>query len=357
VRSQSNQVDSSGVNSLVPLAALKGRSFLSTSDLSPSELLSLIDLTIAGKKAGNSGFGAPLAGRGVGLVFFNPSLRTRASMTMAVAQLGGQPVPLEIGAGTWDLEHRTGIIMDGNKSEHVREAVPVLSQYVDGIGVRCFPAQKSLAEDRLDPILTAFAEHAQVPVINLESSMYHPCQALADMVTIREHLGGFTGRKITLIWANHPKALPHAVPNSFALAALQCGADLTIAAPAEYLPDDEFSNRLAQTASLSGASLRLTTDQDAAYDGAQVIYAKSWASTKYYGDAQRDLACRANYRHWQVTSELMQNTNDGIFMHCLPVRRNVVVADSVLDGPRSVVIQQAANRLAAQKALLASIFS
>ena len=320
-------------------------------------MLDLIDLSLAGKHSGRGAFGSPLQGLGIGLVFFNPSLRTRASMIMAISHLGGQSVPLEIGAGTWDLEHRTGVVMDGAKSEHVREAVPILGQYVDAIGVRCFPALKSLADDRQDPVLRAFAELSPVPVINLESAMHHPCQALADMVTIRERLGGFKGRKVTLVWANHPKVLPHAVPNSFILAALQCGLDLTVAAPPEYQPDDDFSAVMQQIALTGGGSVRCITDRDAAYDGAQVIYAKSWASTVYYGDSERDLACRANYRHWQVTSDLMQRTNSGIFMHCLPVRRNVVVADSVLDSSASVVVEQAANRLAAQKALLASIFS
>ena len=340
-----------------PLTSLRGRSFLSTTDLSSRDMLALIELTIAGKHSGREAFGSPLHGRGVGLVFFNPSLRTRASMIMAVSQLGGQPVPLEVGAGTWDLEHRTGVVMDGAKSEHVREAVPVLAQYVDAIGVRCFPALKSLSGDRQDPVLRAFAQYSPVPVINLESAMHHPCQALADMVTIRERLGGFKGRKVSLVWANHPKVLPHAVPNSFILAALQCGLDLTVAAPPEYQPDDDFRAVMQQTALTGGGSVRCITDRDAAYDGAQVIYAKSWASTVYYGHSERDLACRANYRHWQVTSDLMQRTDSGIFMHCLPVRRNVVVADSVLDSSASVVVEQAANRLAAQKALLASIFS
>ncbi|MEN9834424.1 MAG: hypothetical protein RL011_617 [Pseudomonadota bacterium] len=344
-------------HALTPVTSLRGRSFLSTNDLTLSELHQLIDLTIASKAKGRFALGRPLDGRGVGLVFFNPSLRTRASMIMAIAELGGQPVPLDIGAGTWDLEHETGVVMDGAKSEHVREAVPVLAQYVDAIGVRSFPALKSLSYDRQEPVLGAFAEYAKVPVINLESATAHPCQALADMVTIREKLGGFAKRKVTLIWANHPKILPHAVPSSFAMAALQCGVDLTIAAPPEYLPDPEWSAGLQAIAKESGGLLTQTSDQRQAYDGAQIIYAKSWASTAYYGDIERDLELRRRYQHWQVTSDLMDHTDQGLFMHCLPVRRNVVVADQVIDGPRSIVVEQAANRLAAQKALLASIFS
>lgn len=337
------------------LARLAGRHFLSTGDLTPAELHALLDFALAGKRAGRGAFGTPLAGRGVGLVFFNPSLRTRVSMTMATYGLGGQPVPLEIGAGTWDLEHEDGVVMNGAKAEHVKEAVPVLGQYVDALGVRCFPGLKDLAADRLDPVLRAFARHAPVPVINLESALYHPCQALADMLTIKERLGAFAGRKATLIWANHPKALPHAVPNSFALAALQCGLELTIAAPSEYLPDDGWMATLKDAAGAGGGKLSLTTDREAAYDGAQVIYAKSWASPRHYGDAAKEASLRASLGDWIVTEARMRRTRDGVFMHCLPVRRGVVVTDGVLDGPWSVVVEEAANRLHAQTALLAAL--
>jgi len=339
------------------VTALKGRHFLSTGDLSGSEFDALLSLALAGKKAGRQAFGTPLAGRGVGLVFFNPSLRTRTSMIMATAQLGGQAVPLEIGAGTWNLEHQDGVTMDGAATEHVREAVPVLGRYVDAIGVRCFPALRDLAFDRTDPVLHAFARHSTVPVINLESSMHHPCQALADMMTIKEKLGDLKRRKVTLIWANHPKVLPHAVPNSFALAALQSGVDLTIAAPPAYLPDDQSVAALQQIAAVNGGQLRLTTERQSAYEGAEVIYAKSWASTRYYGQIEDDLNYRRGFVDWQVTAEWMRRTNNGMFMHCLPVRRNVVVEDAVLDSDRSVVIDQAENRLHAQKALLASILA
>ncbi len=337
------------------LAFLKGRSFLSTGDLSSVELRRFLDAALAAKQAGGKGLGQPLAGKSVGLVFFNPSLRTRVSMTVAIHQLGGLSVPLEIGAGTWDLEHREGVVMDGLKVEHVKEAVPVLCQYVDAIGIRCFPGLKSLADDRLDPVLQAFAKYATVPVINLESAMYHPCQALADMLTIQETFGGFQGRKVSLVWANHPKALPLAVPQSFALAAAQCGVDLTVAAPKEYMLSDDTLAHLGETALAAGGSLQAVYDRAGAFDGAQVIYAKSWSSPQLYGNTEADLKLRQNYRHWQVTDAEMKQTEDGVFMHCLPVRRNVVVSDEVLDGPQSIVVRQAANRLHAQKALLAGI--
>lgn len=342
---------------LKPLPALHGQHFLGTDALSPDDFNALIDLGLAAKHAGPQAFGQPLAGKGVGLVFFNPSLRTRVSMTMAVHQLGGVAVPLEIGAGTWDLEHRDHVVMDGSKVEHVREALPVLSQYVSAIAVRCFPGLKDLAADRQESVLTAFARWARVPVINLESAMAHPCQALADMMTIRERLGTVRKRRLILVWANHPKPLPHAVPNSFAIAALQCGADLTIAAPPAYLPDAEQIQTLAALAAQTGGSLRTTSDQAAAYDGAEVVYAKSWASPLYYGQLEQDLEARRSLAHWCVTPELMARGEQALFMHCLPVRRNVVVTDAVLDSPASVVVEQAANRLHGQRALLASILS
>ncbi len=337
------------------ISSLKGRHFLSTSDLSYEEFHQLIELGVAAKQEGRSSFAEPLKSRGVGLVFFDPSLRTRASMIMAISELGGTPVPLEIGGGTWSLEHRSGIVMDGNKTEHVKEAVPVLGQYVSAIGVRCFPALKNLAEDRRDEVLHAFREFSTVPIINLESSVWHPCQALADMMTIRERYGYKAKKKVTLVWANHPKVLPHAVPNSFALAAVQCGHDVTIAAPSEYLPDEASINMLKKFAHESGARIRTTSNQDEAYDGSDVIYAKSWASTVYYGHQAQDLSIRQKYLGWMVTERKMQQSNNGIFMHCLPVRRNVVVEDQVLDGLRSVVVEEAGNRLHMQKALLASI--
>jgi len=336
--------------------SLKGRSFLSTGDLTPAELDELLDAALRGKAEGRGAFGTPMAGKSAALVFFNPSLRTRVSMSVAITQLGGHVMPLEIGAGTWDLEHRDGVVMDGTKVEHVKEAVPVLCQYVDLIAVRCFPKLANYEEDKADAMVASFAKHATVPVVNLESAFYHPCQALADMMTIKERFGAVKGKKVVLSWAYHPKPLPHAVPNAFALAAAQCGADLTIAAPSEYQPDDAMLAALRAQATASGGSVRTTSDQQSAAEGAHVIYAKSWASRAFYGDATSDLACRQAYRSWRVDDELMQLTNDGVFMHCLPARRNVVVTDGVLDGQHSVVVQQAGNRLHAQKALLAGIF-
>lgn len=292
----------------------------------------------------------PLAGKSVALVFFNPSLRTRASMQVGIYELGGNAVVLEPGSTSWTLEHREGAVMDGDKTEHVAEFVRVLERYCAAIGVRTFAALKNWDEERTDPVLNAFARYASVPIINLESAMHHPCQSVADMMTIRGKLGAGS-KRVVLTWAWHPKALPMAVPNSFALAAAQMGHDLVIAQPPGYELDDE----LIQTAR-EYSSVEVTNDIDAAFDGAEVVYAKSWGAKKFYGDTDRDIAERAQYRDkWIVNEEKMNRTNNAIFMHCLPVRRNVIVTDGVIDSPASVVIDEAENRLHVQKAVMAQL--
>jgi len=292
----------------------------------------------------------PLGGKSVALVFFNPSLRTRASMQVGIYELGGNAVVLEPGGTSWTLEHREGAVMDGDKTEHIAEFVRVLERYCVAIGVRTFAALKNWEEERTDPILNAFARYASVPIINLESAMHHPCQSLADMMTIREKLGA-ERRRVVLTWAWHPKALPMAVPNSFALAAAQMGHDLVIAHPRGY----ELDEALIETAR-NFSSVEITNEIDAAFTGADVIYAKSWGGKQFYGNTDRDLAERAQYRDkWIVNEDKMSRTNNGIFMHCLPVRRNVIVTDSVIDSRSSVVIDEAENRLHVQKAVLAKI--
>jgi N-acetylornithine carbamoyltransferase len=297
----------------------------------------------------------PLADKSVALVFFNPSLRTRASMQVGIYELGGNAVVLEPGATSWTIEHREGVVMDGDRTEHVVEFVRVLERYCVAIGVRTFAALKNWAEERADPVLNSFAKYASVPIINLESAMHHPCQSLADMLTIREKLGA--GRKrVVLTWAWHPKPLPMAVPNSFALAAAQLGHDVVIAHPSEYDLDEELIETSRRFASESGGSLEVTHDIDAAFSGAEVIYAKSWGAKDFYGNSEQETITRAQYRRkWIVNEEKMARTNDAIFMHCLPVRRNVIVTDAVIDSPASVVIDEAENRLHVQKAVMCLI--
>jgi N-acetylornithine carbamoyltransferase len=327
--------------------------FLHTGDWTSRRLVKLIDSALQFKRGGESS--KPLTGRSVGLVFFNPSLRTRASMQVGIYELGGNPVVLEPGGTSWTLEHRDGAVMDSDKTEHVAEFVRVLERYCAAIGVRTFAAMKDWASERTDPVLAAFAKYASKPLINLESAMHHPCQALADMMTIREKLGT-KRQRVVLTWAWHPKPLPMAVPNSFALAAAQMGHDLVIARPSGYDLDEELMGEIHAQAKSSGGSVEITRDVEKAFDGANVIYAKSWGSKDYYGSPHKDIEQRAPYRdRWIVDEAKMARTDDAIFMHCLPVRRNVIVTDAVIDGPRSVVIDEAENRLHAQKAVMARL--
>lgn len=326
------------------------RNFLKTSDWPAGELQGLIE-SAARFKSGAEG-NKPLAGRSVALVFFNPSLRTRASMQVGIYELGGNAVVLEPGGTSWTLEHREGVVMESDKTEHVAEFVRVLGRYCVAIGVRTFAALKDWNEERTDPILNAFAKYSDVPIINLESAMHHPCQALADMMTIRENLGA-GGKKVLLTWAWHPKALPMAVPNSFALAAAQMGHEVTIAHPKGYELDEELMDELRQQSAGAGGKITIEHDVAKAFDGAQVVYAKSWGSKKFYGAPEQDIAEREQYRgNWIVDESKMARTNDAVFMHCLPVRRNVIVTDAVIDSPASVVIDEAENRLHVQKAIL-----
>ncbi len=294
----------------------------------------------------------PLAGRSIGLVFFNPSLRTRASMQIGVYELGGNAVVLEPGGTSWTLEHRDGAVMDADKTEHVAEFVRVLGRYCVAIGVRTFATLKNWEEERTDPILKAFAKYSDVPIINLESAMHHPCQSMADVMTIQEKLG--EGRKkVLLTWAWHPKPLPMAVPNSFALAAAQMGHELIIANPEGYELDDELMGTIRQQAAEAGGSVSITSEVEKAFDGVEVVYAKSWGSKAFYGAPERDIAERAQYRgKWMVDEQKMARTNSALFMHCLPVRRNVIVTDGVIDSAASVVIDEAENRLHMQKAIM-----
>ena len=320
---------------------------ISTLNMSREQIETLLESALRFKSGDD--VSKPLAGKSVALVFFNPSLRTRASMQVGIYELGGNAVMLEPGGTSWTLEYREGAVMNADKTEHVAEFVRVLERYCVAIGVRTFAALKNWEEERTDPILNAFAKYASVPIINLESAMHHPCQSLADMLTIREKLGA-ERKRVVLTWAWHPKALPMAVPNSFALAAAQMGHDLVIAHPPGYDLDEELIEGL-------GGSVEITNDIDAAFTNADVIYAKSWGSKRFYGNTDQDIATRAQYRSkWIVDEEKMSRTNSGVFMHCLPVRRNVIVTDAVIDSPASVVIDEAENRLHMQKAILARLF-
>ncbi len=291
--------------------------------------------------------------RSIGLLFFNPSLRTRTSMELAAAQLGAHATTLVPGQGVWGFAWEPNAIMNGAEAEHIIEAAGVLSQYYDALGVRLFASMTDHAQDAGEVLMRRFMEAASVPVVNLESAFYHPCQALADAATITERFGErVKKRKFVLAWSYHPKRLPMAVPHSALLMATRLGMDVTIARPEGFGLDTGVIAQAKAYAEAQGADFTETTDLDVACEGAEVVYAKAWGGPLVYSDPEREAALRPTLTDWRITSERMAKTYDGAFMHCLPVRRGVVVDGDVLDGPQAIHLRQAAYRLYAQKAIL-----
>ncbi|MBI3552573.1 MAG: N-acetylornithine carbamoyltransferase [Elusimicrobia bacterium] len=319
---------------------------------SNEELMGLVDEALELKASPRQD--RPLSGKSLAFCFMNPSLRTQVSMEVAASSLGGHAMTLALGTDTWKMEFEDGAVMDGQAAEHLKEAVPVLSRYCQVLALRSFPAGESWAKDKLEPVLSAFRKYATVPVINLESATGHPCQALADLMTIRERMNP-RGKNFLLTWAPHIKGLPMAVPNSAAEIAAAAGMNVTIARPEGFDLDPEIMKGVRARCEENGSSLRVTDQVPKAYDGAHVVYAKSWGSIKDYGKPlPSDPAFRAE---WMVTPDKMKRTDEAVFMHCLPVRRNLVVQDGVLDGPWSVVVDQAENRLHTAKAVLLKLLS
>ena len=328
------------------------RDFLALEDWTTDEVDGL--LALAGRiKRGEVTGG--LERKVLAMVFMDPSLRTRTSFETAMYLHGGHAIVLEPGKGSWPLETELGAVMDGDTVEHIVDAARVLGRYADALGVRSFPRGNVWAEARQDLILRNFARYCEKPVINFESARRHPCQALADAMTLREKLGDTAGKRFVLTWAWHPKALPTAVPASAALAAARLGMEIVIGRPEGFELDPEDTalvRRLTQEA--GGEFVHIIDDPDDALVGADAVYVKSWGSVKLYGKPQEEAALRAGLRDWRLTPARLRGTRGGkgIVMHCLPVRRNVEIDDAVLDGPNSVVVDQAENRLHAQRALL-----
>lgn len=261
------------------------------------------------------------------LVFFNSSLRTRLSSQKAAMNLGMNAIVLNINGESWKLETEMGVVMDGDKSEHLREAIPVIGSYCDMIGVRSFAKFEDRDFDYNENIIRQFIEYSGKPVISLESATVHPCQAFADLITIDEYKKK-DRPKVVLSWAPHPKALPQAVPNSFAQWMNAADVDFVITCPEGYDLAPEFAG-----------NAKVERDQMKAFEDADFIYAKNWASYEHYGQIlSKDMS-------WTVGARQMAVTDNAYFMHCLPVRRNMIVTDEVIDSPQSLVIPEAANRV------------
>jgi len=275
----------------------------------------------------------------IGLLFFNPSLRTRLSTQKAAMNLGFKSIVMNFRDDGWQLEFDENIIMSGNKAEHVKDAAKVISQYCDILGIRAFAELKHKEIDNSDKIINSFVKYATIPILNLESSIAHPLQALADAATINENINT-NNPKIVLSWAPHPKPLPHAVANSFINMCKINNYDLTITNPKGY----DLSKKITE-------GIQIINDQELAFKNADFIYAKNWSSYDQYGKVL------LNDDSWIINENKMKLTNNAFFMHCLPIRRNVVVTDSVLDSNRSLVIQQANNRTYATQTILKELIS
>jgi N-acetylornithine carbamoyltransferase len=326
------------------------KDFLRLADLAPEEVAELLVLAARLERRPEP---EALRGRILALLFFNPSLRTLASFQAGMARLGGSAFVISPGQGTWLLETRDGVVMDGAAAEHVKEAIPVLASYGDALGIRSFAGGTDLAADLADATFGALAAVCPVPLINLESAIDHPCQALADWKTMDDLAIPARKGRFVLSWAWHPKPLPLAVPAAAVHMAALRGMDVTVLRPEGFELPEAVMARARAAAALAGGSLRETEDREEALAGAHVLYAKSWTSPRHYGDPPAEAAFRAGLRDWCVDDEWFSNAApDCRFMHCLPVRRNVVVKDSVLDGPRSVVVHEARNRMWAQMAVL-----
>ncbi|MBK8976569.1 MAG: N-acetylornithine carbamoyltransferase [Planctomycetes bacterium] len=332
---------------------LSDRNLLSTLDLSVDEVREVVELALEIKHGAHR---PDFRGRVAALLFFNPSVRTRLSSEAAISRFGGSAVAFHAGKDTWNFECRDGVVMDGATQEHVRELAPVISRMSDVVGIRKSElitvgnADAGVTSDyrelKRDEFLHAFAEHAEVPVINLESNTWHPMQGLADAMTMVEALGDPRGRKYVLTWAWHPKSLPVATPHSQLLAAADLGMDVTILRPDGWSLDQEVVAAARSRAEALGGGVRESDDVEAAYRGAHVVCAKAWGSLDYYGRfAEEAHAKRVLREGWIVDAAKMARTDGARFLHCLPVRRNVVVADAVLDGPWSAVKDEAENRL------------
>ena len=328
--------------------------FLNTQDCTRAEIDALLREAARFKR---EKLGDQMRGKSIALVFFNPSLRTRTSFELGAFHLGGHAVVLQPGKDAWPIEFDLGTVMDGESEEHIKEVAQVLSRYVDLIAVRAFPKFVDWATDREDRVLRSFAEYSRVPVINLET-ITHPCQELAHALALQEHFktDDLRGKKYVLTWTYHPKALNTAVANSALTIATRLGMDVTLLCPTpDYVLDERYMDWAQQNVAESGGSLRVSHDIESAYRGADVVYAKSWGALPYFGAWQNEKPIRDQYRHFIVDEAKMALTNNGVFSHCLPLRRNIKATDAVMDSPACIAIEEAENRLHLQKAVMAEL--
>lgn len=326
------------------------KSFNDLADFSNDEITALVELA---RRLDEHPEPEALKGKVLSLLFLSPSLRTLASFQAAMTRLGGGSFVISPDMSIHGLETRPGIVMDGTAAEHIREAVPVIASYGDAIGIRAFAERKDIEYDMSEVEFNSLTDLVETPWINMESAMGHPCQNLADWKTLDDLQVPANGGKFVLSWAYHPKALPLAVPASTLYMAAKRGMDVTVLRPEGFELPDKIMSKARSAADAAGGSVVETDERQEAMQDAHIIYAKSWSSTRHYGDRLNDQKLREEHLDWCVSEPWFANAREDCrFMHCLPVRRGVVVADEILDGPRSVVIQEARNRMLAQMAVL-----
>ena len=311
------------------------KNFININDVSDYKKLVNQAIELKKSKQSNISFNK----KTLGLIFFNPSLRTRLSTFKAAQNLGMNVIEMNFDNQGWKLEFNSNVIMNSDKSEHIIEAAKVVSQYCDIVGIRSFASLKNKKEDQKEIIINSFKRYGSIPVLNLESSCYHPLQALADAITIEEKKI-VKKPKIILSWTPHVKPLPHAVANSFINMATKLKYDIKIANPKGYNLDKNITG-----------GIEIINDQEEAFKGADFVYAKNWSSYDSYGKILK------TKKSWTIDDKKMDLTNNGLFMHCLPVRRNIVVNDEVLDSNKSIVVEQSKNRIYSSQIILKKLIN
>jgi len=328
------------------------KNFITTQNWSRSELQDIVDFAIELK---NKPHQPLLKNKSIAMLFFNPSLRTKTSFEVGISELSGTAIILQPGKDAWPIEFEENIVMDGNAEEHVKEVAQVLSSYCDCIAIRAFPQFMDWDYDRTDSVINSFAKYASVPVVNMET-IEHPCQELAHILTLQEHYGDLQGKDYLLTWTYHPKPLNTAVANSSLMIASKFGMNVKLLCPSEdYHLDDRYLIAAKKNCESEGTSFEVSYDIDSAYSNVDIVYAKSWGSLQHYGKPDDQMASNNKYKHFIVDESKMSLTDNAVFSHCLPLRRNVKATDGVMDADYCIAVQEAANRKHVQKSMLSKI--
>ncbi len=329
--------------------------FNDLADFSAAEIRELITLA---RRLDENPEPRALEGKVLSLLFLSPSLRTLISFQSAMARMGGGTFVISPEMSIHGIESRSGIVMDGVAAEHIREAVPVIASYGDAIGIRAFAKRENLDDDLADREFRELTSLVETPYINMESAINHPCQSLADWKTMDDLGIPANNGKFVLSWTWHPQPMPFAVPAATVHMAALRGMDVTVLRPKGFELPDAIMDKARQAAAMSGGSVTESDDRSSAMQGAQVLYVNSWASSRFYGDRRAEDKIKPELEDWCVDEPWFENTaSDCRFMHCLPVRRGVTVTDRILDGSRSVIIDEARNRMLVQMALLHQMLS